>query len=253
MIDLIVFSVEKNKYAISIDNIIRIVQGTDLRSVPTSHEYIDGIMSYEDSIIKVLNFRKVINITTYEEELKKLFIELKKAHLSWIEALKDSLKNNEPFTKAINPHMCELGKWIDNFSCYDDEISVLLAELTEYHKKLHIRGGEVLEIYKENKKEAAEIFNTDMKSIYKHTIDALDAFVLKMDRVSNSMQKLLIYEGQEKVFAVKIDSIDDIAHVNESDIMQSDDDDSSEYLDVSGVLDLDGVLINVISQVRLPK
>jgi len=149
--------------------------------------------------------------------------------------------------------MCELGKWIDSFSTYDDEVKNLLAELIKHHEELHIRGGEALEVYKEDKEKAIEIFNNEMKSIYKNTIAALDSFTFKLDRVSNSMQKLLIYEGGEKIFAIKIDAIDDIAHVNESDIMQSDDEGFSEFLDVSGVLDLDGVLVNVISQVRLPK
>jgi len=253
MIDLIVFSVKKNKYAINIDNIVRILQPIELRAVPTSHKYVDGIMSYEGSIVKILNFRKVIQIISYEDELIKLFKKLKQAHITWIKSLEESLKNDEPFTKATNPHMCELGKWIDSFSTYDDEVKNLLAELIKHHEELHIRGGEALEVYKEDKEKAIEIFNNEMKSIYKNTIAALDSFTFKLDRVSNSMQKLLIYEGGEKIFAIKIDAIDDIAHVNESDIMQSDDEGFSEFLDVSGVLDLDGVLVNVISQVRLPK
>ncbi len=253
MTDLIVFSVAKNRYAISIEHIIRIVHGENLTQVPTSHKYIDGIMSYEDSIVKVLNFRKLIEMKSHEVELLELFEKLKNGHIAWLQSLENSLKNDEPFTKATNPHLCELGKWIDSFSCYDDDVSVVLTKLTNYHQMLHKKGGEILEIYKEDKTEAIASYERDIKMIYQHTIGALDSFILELDKVSNSIQKLLIYEGKENIFAIKVDAIDDIAHVDASQIMDVDDESSSEFLDISGVLDLNGVLINVISELRLPK
>lgn len=146
MIDLIVFSVANNRYALNIDNVVRIIQATSLTAVPNSHRLIDGIMSYEENVLKVLNFRKLLKIKPHKEDL------------------------DEP----NNPNDYE--------------------------------------------------------------------------------QKLIFFVNNDVTFAVKVDAIDDIAHVEEDDIMISEDGhDLSEFLDVSGVLDLDGVLINVISELRLPK
>lgn len=254
MIDLIVFSVANNRYALSIDKIVRILQDYNLTSVPTSHEYIDGIISYEDSIIKVLDFRKLIGIRSYDDKLIELFEKLKTTHILWIEALENYLKNDVEFTKTLNPHLCDLGKWIDDFTCYNDEFSILLSKLTLEHNKLHTKGAEVIEIHETDKSKALEIFNTDIKKAYDNTLNYLDIFINNTTMISSSLQKLLIYESNEKIFALKIDKIEDIAHVEESDIMMGDDEhSSSEYLDTSGVLDLDGVLINVIEALRLPK
>jgi len=140
MIDLIVFSVDKNKYAINIENVQRIIQAVELSSIPNAHPYIDGMMSYEDSVVKVLNFRKVVGL--------------------------------------------------------------------------------------EDKKDK---------------------------NLSDSSQKFLFYENTENKFAVNIDSIDDIAHIQESDIMSADDDNvNNEFLDFDGILDIDGVLINIIKTIKLP-
>ena len=254
MIDLIVFSVLNNRYALGIDNIERIIQVADITKIPTSHNLIDGIMSYEDKVIKILNFRKLIGVTDYELELVELFKKLKDSHITWIDAFKKSLYEGEKFTKAINPHMCELGKWIDGFTSYDDRVTEVLAVLIDYHKKLHIRGGETLEIYKEDEELARNIFENEMKQIYTKTINALDTFILEIEKVANSLQKLLIYESVGGTFAIKIDKIDDIAHVQESDIMNGDNEyKTSEFLDIEGILDIDNVLINVISELRLPK
>ncbi len=254
MIDLIVFSVANNKYALKIDNIERIIQVPELMKIPTSHDYIDGIMSYEDKIIKILNFRKLIGITDYKLELLELFKKFKKDHSVWITSLKASLYEDANFKKSINPHICELGKWIDGFSSYDDRVYEISVKLLKYHKKLHLRGEEVLDIYKKDAQVARDIFENEIKDIYTQTISTLDAFVLEMQSVANSLQKLLIYEGEDDVFAIKIDKIDDIAHIKESDIMSGDDEHKkSEFLDIEGILDIDNILINVISKLRLPK
>lgn len=254
MIDLIVFSVVNNKYALRIDNIQRIIQVSGITKIPTSHKYIDGIMSYEDKIIKILNFRKLIEISDYELELEQLFLELKKNHKLWIEALKKSLYEDCEFNEIINPHICELGKWIDGFAPYDNRVSEILATLDGYHKKLHIRGGEALDIYKEDKESARNIFETEIESIYLNTINSLDAFTLEVEGVANSLQKLLIYENSEETFAIKIDKIDDIAHIKESSIMSCEDENNkNEFLSMEGILDIDSVLINVISDLKLPK
>ena len=142
MTDLIVFSVENNRYALSIDNVKRIIQAVILTDIPSAHEFIDGMMSYEDKVVKVLNFRKLIGLESHKDESKD---------------------------------------------------------------------------------------------------------------IEDSSLKLLFYENSSENFAIKVDRIDDIAHINETDIMNSDDEYSrSEYLELSGVLDINGVLINVIKTIHLP-
>ena len=254
MIDLIVFSVGSNKYALSIENIKRIIQALELTNIPNAHKYIDGIMSYEDSVIKILNLRKLIGLQSYDDELSELFIKLKDAHTEWVDELKVSINTGSKFTKTFDPHMCDLGKWIDGFTSYDDNVSIILAELIKYHKQLHVRGGEAIDINVYDKKEAKRILDVEIEDIYNHTMGALDTFVLELGSVANSLQKLLIYESDGQKFAIKVDNIEDIAHVEETDSMNSDTkEDNSDFLELDGVLDLDGVLINVIKTVKLPQ
>jgi chemotaxis signal transduction protein len=254
MIDLIVFRVLNNKYAVSIENIQRIVQATKLTNIPNSHPLIEGMMSYEDNVLKVLSFRSLIGLESYQEELEKLFIKLKDAHSAWVDALEDSLTTGCDFTRTINPHVCELGKWIDNFTSYDDSITEVFNILVEYHKQLHNRGGDALELYKKDPLMAKKVFDVDVKNIYARTMGALDSFIQDLDSIANSLQKLLIYESEDKIIAIKVDAIEDIAHIEESEIKRSNDEDSqSEFLELDGILDINGDLINVISSVKIPR
>ena len=254
MTDLIVFSVGSNKYALRIENIQRIIQAVELTKIPNAHPYVDGIMSYEESVIKILSMRKLIGIPSYKDELSALFVKLKAGHGEWVNALKTSVETGSKFTKTFNPHICELGKWIDGFTAYDDRVTEVLSELVSFHKQLHTRGGEAYEIREKDVTQAQEIMNVEINDIYNHTMGALDTFVVELDLVSNSLQKLLIYENAGKTFAIKVDTIEDIAHIEESEIMGNDsEEEGSEFLELEGVLDLSGVLINVIKTVTLPK
>jgi len=253
MTDLIVFSVGSNCYALNIDNIQRIVQSVDLTNIPSANQHIDGMMSYEDKVIKVLSFRKLIGLKTYEEELKVMFDKLKLSHQAWIDELRDSIDNGSTFTKTIDPHKCELGIWLDNFNSYDDRVSSIFKDLMINHKQLHISGGEVLEIYKTDKEKASSIVKTSIYDTFNHTMGDINTFISELDKVANSLQKLLIYESNDKVFAIKVDIIEDIAHIEDKDVMSSDEGhQTSEFLELDGVLDLNGTLINIIKTVNLP-
>ena len=253
MTDLIVFSIGTNRYALNIDNIQRIVQSIELTDIPNANEYIDGMMSYEGSVIKVLSFRKLIGLKTYQAELHDLFSKLKIVHQEWMDELKASVENGSKFTKTVNPHNCELGVWLDSFNSYDDVVSGIFKDLIINHKHLHTYGGDVLEMYKIDEQAAINMFNTTIYDMFNVTMGNIDTFIDELDKVSNSLQKLLIYESNDKVFAIKVDTIEDIAHVEEKNIMSSDkEDQNTQYLELEGVLDLNGVLINVIKTVNLP-
>jgi len=254
MIDLIVFSVSQNRYAMNIENVQRIIEAKELTKIPNTHEYIDGMMSYEEKVIKVLNFRKLIGMETYENELYSLFQSLKVSHAEWVETLKHSLETGYKFSKTLDPHACGLGKWIDSFTAYDDHVVSVLNNLIEHHKQLHLTGGVALDIYKKDPKEAMRIFNEDIAKIYDHTMGALDKFINELEFVGNALQKLLIYDTNGVVFAIKVDTIEDIAHIEEDSFINAGDENSmSDFLELEGVLDLDDVLINVIKTVKLPK
>lgn len=62
MNDYIVFTVGENYYTLPVEMVQRIIQVPELTPIPNAHETVDGMMSYESKVIKVLNFRKMIGM-----------------------------------------------------------------------------------------------------------------------------------------------------------------------------------------------
>lgn len=252
MTDLIIFSVGNNRYAINIENIQRIIQLEKLTDIPNSNDLIDGMMSYEDSVIKILNFRKLIGMQSCDDEFKSLFVEIKEIQKNWIDALINSIVVGVEFTQSLDQQESKFGKWAANFGTYDENVSLIFKELVSQHKELYLQATEALNVYKNDQLKAQEIVSINVGNINNQMLSTLDKFILEVDTITSSLQKLVIYEKETNIFAIKVDSIEDIIYIEESDIMNSDDNNTNEFLELKGILDLDGVLINVVKTITIP-
>lgn len=68
MEDYIVFTVGTNFYALNVENVERIIQMPSMTAIPNAHPFVDGMMSYEKRITKVVNFRKMTAMDAHEED-----------------------------------------------------------------------------------------------------------------------------------------------------------------------------------------
>lgn len=67
MEDYIVFTVGDNYYALGVESIQRIIQVPAVTAIPNAHPMVEGMMSYEDRVIKVVSFRVMMGMERFEE------------------------------------------------------------------------------------------------------------------------------------------------------------------------------------------
>jgi len=74
--DFIIFSIGVSDYALEVSKVERIDQIPKLTPIPNAHEFIDGMMSYQDNTLKVIDFRKMTDAKSEEPPLvsQKLLI-----------------------------------------------------------------------------------------------------------------------------------------------------------------------------------
>lgn len=253
MADLIVFNVGKGRYALDIEHVQRIIPIGYLTSLPNAHRLVDGMMPYEDRVVKVMNFRKLVNLKSYEQELAQEFEKLKQSHQQWFDALHACVFSQTEFQKSIDPHKCDLGHWLDNFRSYDESISALLTTLMEEHKTLHAMAAKALEMHVEDQEASQKLFERDITRMFQRTMQALEKFTAKNELIANGLQKLIIYDNKQELFGIKVDAISDIAHVEENEYVNTDESTSYEFLELKGVLEVNKNLVNVIGTVKFPK
>lgn len=69
MRDYIIFTAGGNGYALAVDQVERISPIPHLTPIPNTHPFVDGMMLYQDHAIRVVNFRRMINMKDAEEKL----------------------------------------------------------------------------------------------------------------------------------------------------------------------------------------
>jgi len=67
MEDYIIFTIGDNYYALSVASIQRIIQVPSVTAIPNAHPMVEGMMSYENRVIKVVNFRAMMGMESFEE------------------------------------------------------------------------------------------------------------------------------------------------------------------------------------------
>ncbi|MCK9371842.1 MAG: chemotaxis protein CheW [Sulfuricurvum sp.] len=253
MKDYIVFTVAGNHYAIEVASIERIVQTPPITAIPNAHPYIDGMMSYERRVTKVVNFRKMTDLPTHEAELIAVFTQVKQEHEVWEKALRDAIMNGTEFHLTTDPHGCRLGKWLDHFSTHDSDILAILKQLRSVHSRLHELGKELLLLCQKDSEAAKEMLKQEMGTVFENTIRSLDKMISACGTISGHSQKMLIYRNGENLFAIKVDTIEDMTSIDASMMKEVDSANRfEEFLETSGVVEMDEKLVNVIKSVSLP-
>ncbi|MDQ1297790.1 MAG: purine-binding chemotaxis protein CheW [Campylobacterota bacterium] len=67
MEDYIVFTVGDSYYALGVASIQRIIHVPAVTAIPNAHPMVEGMMSYEDRVIKVVSFRAMMGMERFEE------------------------------------------------------------------------------------------------------------------------------------------------------------------------------------------
>lgn len=67
MEDYIIFTIGDNYYALNVASIQRITQVPSVTTIPNAHPMIAGMMSYEDRVIKIVNFREMMGMKSFDE------------------------------------------------------------------------------------------------------------------------------------------------------------------------------------------
>ena len=252
MQSFLLFKAKNLEYAISLDMMEHIMVVPQLTPNADGLAISSGMMDYNSEVIEVYSFREMINLDSSYKETIAMFDELKAQHKAWIDALDDSVHKGVKFSKTTNPHACHLGKWIDNFTSYDDEVNRVLKSLKSHHANLHKSAINVLELYESSPQEAIDWVEDHVKDIYKETIGYLDEMATHSKQVSNDSQKLLILNDNGNTYGLKVDFVDNIVHVDESSIIDNETVQRKDrYMDISGVLKYEDRLVSIIGQFKL--
>ena len=252
MKDLILFSIDKNNFALELDKIKRIVQATETTPIAGNAEEIEGVFTFEGNILNVLDFRCMIGVDTFTMRYEKTFTDLKAYNEDFSKRVLAAKDNDEAFEGSLSAHDCPLGKWLSSFQAYDNFIGELLKSLSTAHSEFHACAADILNSSHDSNVSEQKALEERLLLLKEKISAHLDSLNESKHILANSMQKFLIIDAT-KSFAVRIDEVDDIIAISEEDIQSSDSfEEDDSLVKINGIFEYKQKLVNLIGVIAMP-
>ena len=144
------FWVGDSLFAINLDNVLSVEQDNcAIQPDPFQGRGSLGIVKHHGVPVRVFDFAEFLGIPSCSEQKEALISSLvarEQDHIDWLNALELSIKTDEPFTKARNPHQCAFGKWYDHFETRDEELQEIMCQFDTPHKRIHALADRLLNL-----------------------------------------------------------------------------------------------------------
>ncbi|WP_197482976.1 CZB domain-containing protein, partial [Oleiphilus sp. HI0128] len=130
-------------------------------------EFNHEVITFQNNTVQLYDFNQLIGSENHQTLMNNLVAklnEMEQQHRDWLDALESSLKNNTPFTKALDPNKCAFGMWYNQFETDIEELKEALLRFDEPHKKLHGLAETLLNLNQTDHDEAMKILNTERQT-----------------------------------------------------------------------------------------
>lgn len=219
-ISVITFSTHDATFAIPLEQVRYIEKDVERNiKVDESSQFNHEVITFQNKAIPLYDFCTLTGSTSSLINGQKLVDTLnlrEQDHVEWMQALEESIKKGEPFSKVVEPDKCAFGIWYNKFKSDDEDLTELMSKFNEPHRKIHALAKTLLDIAENDKEQALILFKRE----YSNTFAQLRRlFENARERVLASVRPIIVFVEQSrgKTTALRLDNIKDIQSYNKQD------------------------------------
>ncbi len=209
------FWVGDSLFAINLENVLSVEQDNNaIQPDPFEGRGSLGIVKHHGVPVRVFDFAEFLGISSCSDQKETLISTLvtrEQDHVDWLNALEHSIKTDEPFTKARNPHHCAFGQWYDHFETRDEELKEIMSQFDTPHQRIHSLADKLLGLKEKGYSEHA------LKDLGVERITTLVELRRLFDRargqIQDSIRSVLLFvttDGKAPRVALRLDEISDM-------------------------------------------
>lgn len=213
----IVFRAANRYFTLNSGNVMAIMEMPQVEFIPEAPNGVRGIFMFRGDAAPVLDLRVALNESTLERtniDFTNMLETHKHAHLNWVNTLKKSVEEHEPFTLATDPHQCAFGKWYDSYQTDNLALSHHLKKLETPHRLLHETAIEIENCKANNLPTEAleEILQRAENDYVKTVVGLLDEAITVFKNSFREMALVLNLNGKHCALAVdEVLSVDELS------------------------------------------
>lgn len=176
------------------------------------------MVEFDGNACVVLSLANLLGQDSAQTEVQAL-VELLHArehdHVSWLDALEESLIHGSEFTKARDPNQCAFGRWYNDFHTENEALAHLLEKFDAPHQRIHALANELLTMRDDGETDAAMAILSEHKRTTLIRLQSLFSDARNMVSSSVRPTVIMIQDGKNQVIGLKVDDIGEVFSCSE--------------------------------------
>jgi purine-binding chemotaxis protein CheW len=213
-IQLVTFLVENEEYAFPIDTVREVLRVGNITEVPNVVSYVVGILTVRNSVLPVVDIRKLFGMKLLVDELSKELEMMEKTSKQWVDSFRQSIVLGTGSRNEINAENTYLGKWIDNFRTASEGIGKAVQDLRYSNFKLYEVGKSIA------LKSKVSSVDESIKSVDTYLMPVYKQLELKFEQMKDSIrkeisedQRILVVDINGKPVGILVDRMQQVIRV----------------------------------------
>lgn len=214
-------------YALPVSNVREMLSMREqsIVSIAEAPEHAKGVIKLRDSVIPVLDLRRLLGMSAQEEEVADVLDTLEareEDHVNWLEELEAAVHEDREFTLTTDPHECKFGKWYDQtrscgvrrrrFTKGSASLEVMLDAFDAPHRSIHALASKVAETRASEGAEAATLLISRARE---NELKSLRGLFAKTAQTVKAIFEsvLVVVEYEDLVLGLTVDAVDTVLDI----------------------------------------
>jgi len=188
-----------------------------VRTVPQLPYHVRGVINLRGRVIPMIDLRVRLGLPPAEQVMQQTIQEVEgyeQAHKEWLTDLEECVREGREFTRAISPHDCACGHWLDTFNSDNIVLTAAVRKMLDPHAMIHAVAVEVLKLVREGNEEMA------LKRIEQARRAELTQVIRLFGELKTAVpeayrETAVVLEGAGAVYAVSVDQVASVEHLKQ--------------------------------------
>jgi len=216
-IQMVTFMLSDEEYSFPIDIVREVLRVGNLTKVPNTPSYIMGILTVRNTVLPILDMRKLFGMQSLLDELYVEFDTLEHQKRKWFDALKLSIESGSTFKENTKANVSELGVWIENFRSVSQDVGEVLQELRYANIRLFDKTQKLLNERKTlNEKVLKERLHKDIEQTYNQLCEKIKDLRLALKKGIVEDQRIMVVDINSVPIGLLVDRVQQVVRVPEN-------------------------------------
>jgi len=213
-VQMVTYLIASEEYAFPINIVSEVLRVGNITKVPNAPDFVVGILNVRNSVLPVIDNRKLFGLNTITEDLLAEFDTIFKYSQQWYDELKHSIDNGHSFKLNLEASTSRLGKWIEHFRTVSKEISKVIQDLRYLNIRLFENAKSVIDYSKKNNRvNSIKMFAEHLQTVFEQLSSKFIGLKEAVVKGISEDQRIMVIEINKYPIGLLVDRVQQVLRV----------------------------------------